>query len=1106
MRSTLEQLRRQAWTDEFDRGALSRGQEYARQKRVAILACEDNLIRASCRGSGAQRYEQQILLGTPGAPLIGRCSCPVGYNCKHCVAVLLHLQQQLPSATPHAPAPPRLSSSLQSWLQQLPKADRPNANAYPSGELSRLYYQLIPDLAIHLYKVRLRKDGSLAEVKPYFSLREAIQREPRFLLPLDLRIARLAYSSKDNSYRYDNRLDLNGASGGEILALLLETGRLFLDLEDGRPLRSGEPRQAHFAWRSTANGGYSPSWQIDAAPALEVLTAVEPLHYLDAETGQIGPLQHDLPAHLASHLSQAPSICATEVELFSLSLRELAPQVPLPCAPKERQIDDLLPVPHLSLGSHLFSGYQPRTGRISSEYQHRAGLSFLYADARIHGKKVAAGERIRSLGSAEILSIARQPKAERALRQQLEQFGFRPALRQSQALPKDSAEMFDLASEDDWLDFAQQGLPELRKQGWQIELKPGFIFDLTPVDAWYAELDESPEREWFDLALGILVDGQRISLLPVLLKLIRQNPELLSTTNLQRRADDELLRLKLDSLRQEDGRPLQVVLPLGRLKPILATLGELYLRDQPLSPTLRLNAPDAARLSELGDLDLEWQGGERLRELARRLRDCHSVPALAPPGLQAELRPYQLEGLGWMQTLRELEVGGILGDDMGLGKTLQSLAHLLTEKYAGRLDRPALVVMPTSLIPNWQDEAERFTPELRVLALHGPNRHKDFARLGEYDLLLTTYALLPRDIEQLRQQALHVLILDEAQYIKNPASKAAQAARQLDARQRLCLSGTPLENHLGELWSLFHFLMPGWLGDSKGFTRDYRTPIEKHGDSARLAHLNARIKPFLLRRKKDQVAKELPAKSEIVHWVELSEAQRDLYETVRLAMDRKVREEIDRKGLARSQIVILEALLKLRQVCCDLRLVKSASTPQKPRGGSSGKLGSLLEMLEELLAEGRRVLLFSQFTSMLALIEEELQRRDIAYVQITGETTDRRTPVQQFQSGAVPLFLISLKAGGTGLNLTAADTVIHYDPWWNPAAENQATDRAYRIGQNKPVFVYKLIARGTVEEKIQQLQQKKAALAAGVLESDGKGDWQLQQSDIDALFAPLPVG
>ena len=311
-----------------------------------------------------------------------------------------------------------------------------------------------------------------------------------------------------------------------------------------------------------------------------------------------------------------------------------------------------------------------------------------------------------------------------------------------------------------------------------------------------------------------------------------------------------------------------------------------------------------------------------------------------------------------------------------------------------------------------------------------------------------------------------------------------------------------MENHLGELWSLFNFLMPGWLGSAREFTRSYRTPIEKHGDPLRLQHLNERIRPFLLRRHKEEVAHELPPKNEIIHWVELSPAQRDLYETVRLAMDRKVREEIDRRGLARSKIIVLEALLKLRQVCCDLRLIKGEGT-RTVRGGNSGKLESLLEMLQELLAEGRRVLIFSQFTSMLALIEDSLHQRSIDYVTLTGDTRDRRTPVQRFQNGEVPVFLISLKAGGTGLNLTAADTVIHYDPWWNPAVENQATDRAYRIGQDKPVFVYKLIARGTVEEKIRQLQARKAELAASVLQGIGETDWTLEESDIDALLGPL---
>lgn len=1094
MQNLQQLLRSGDWQLAFDSASLRRGSQYASEQRVSIESCAELLIRASCRGSPGNRYAQQIRLGTHAAHVIGRCNCPVGYNCKHCAAVLFHL------AAVSVPAEPGFSGPLRHWLEELPNVLR-GADSYPENELSRLHYQLIPDLEVQVFKVRLRKDGRIAERKPYHAFREAPQRQPSFAVPLDLRIARLAYAGNRDYYQ-SNRFLPNGIEGGELLGLLLETGRVFLDDLDRLPLRAGPPRPAQLTWQQTPSGAYSPRWETATSAHCEILSSVQPLHYLDSDSGEIGVLQHGLPDRLASHLSNMPIVEPAEADLFGLALRELAPGIPLPTQPRERLIDDLQPTPRLLLGSKLLSIYLPGSGRMSQQYQHRAALSFDYAGKRVQGK-VAPGERIQLSRDGELLSIARQPEREKALRRQLEKHGPRPAKRQSQALPAEAGEMYELADDGVWLAFAQQGLVQLREQGWQIEMEPGFLFDLTPVEGWYAQIDEPPEHQWFDLELGILVDGRRISLLPVLLRLIQRSPELLGADTLQQRGDDELLRLQLDEQRSEDGRPLQVVLPFARLKPVLTTLGELYLRDQPASTALRLSAPDAARLSELEGLPLEWQGGERLRSFAQRLRDCHSSPASTPAGLQADLRPYQLEGLSWMQTLRELQSGGVLGDDMGLGKTLQSLAHLLTEKHAGRLDRPALAVMPTSLIPNWQDEAARFAPELRVLALHGPQRQKDFAHLGDYDLLLTTYALLPRDLEQLRQQPLHVLILDEAQYIKNPTSKAAQAARQLEARQRLCLTGTPLENHLGELWSLFHFLIPGWLGDSKSFNRNYRTPIEKHGDAARLAHLNARIKPFLLRRKKDQVAKELPAKSEIVHWVELSEAQRDLYETVRLAMDHKVREEIQRNGLARSQIVILEALLKLRQVCCDLRLVKSSAAQRKP-DSHSGKLANLLEMLDELRAEGRRVLLFSQFTSMLALIEAELQQRDFPYVLLTGSTTDRRTPVRQFQNGQVPLFLISLKAGGTGLNLTAADTVIHYDPWWNPAAENQATDRAYRIGQDKPVFVYKLIARGTVEEKIHQLQQRKAALAAGVLDSGGQADWQLQQSDIEALFAPLP--
>lgn len=434
--------------------------------------------------------------------------------------------------------------------------------------------------------------------------------------------------------------------------------------------------------------------------------------------------------------------------------------------------------------------------------------------------------------------------------------------------------------------------------------------------------------------------------------------------------------------------------------------------------------------------------------------------------------------------------------------TLQTLAHLLKEKEEGRADLPTLVIAPTSVIGNWQAEAAKFTPDLRVLLLHGKDRHADFEKIPQADLVLTTYPLLPRDIDELRRFEYHLVILDEAQNIKNNKTAAAKAAGSLSARHRLALTGTPLENHLGELWSQFNFLAPGLLHDEKIFQKLYRTPIEKKGDTARQAALSARVRPFILRREKKDVARELPPKTEIPVRVTLEGDQRDLYETVRVTMQSRVREELAARGLARSTIAILDALLKLRQAVTDPRLVKldAARTVE-----NNAKLEWLETNLPQMLEEGRRVLLFSGFATLLGHLEEWLKREKIPYSKITGQTKDRQKQIDAFQSGKTHVFLITLKAGGVGLNLTAADTVIHYDPWWNPAAEDQATDRAYRIGQDKPVFVYKLIAAGSVEERILELQARKAALARGVLDGGLSDATQLTVQDLDRLFAPLEL-
>ena len=440
---------------------------------------------------------------------------------------------------------------------------------------------------------------------------------------------------------------------------------------------------------------------------------------------------------------------------------------------------------------------------------------------------------------------------------------------------------------------------------------------------------------------------------------------------------------------------------------------------------------------------------------------------------------------------------------MGLGKTLQTLAHIQLEKQRlkklGEKLQPSLVVCPTSLIHNWKHEVDRFTPELNVHIHHGSNR--DTGAFNEADLVLTSYGIVQRDLEQLAKTRFHLLALDEAQAVKNPNAKGAKSVRCLQAEHKICLTGTPMENHLGELWSLFDFLMPGFLGARDQFTRFYRTPIEKQNSREQSQRLQRRIAPFMLRRSKDLVAKELPPKTEIIRTTALNGKQRDLYETIRASMEARVKKEIEKKGLASSQIIILDALLKMRQACCDPSLVK---LEEAKKVQESAKLELLMDLIQPMVEEGRKILLFSQFTSMLELIETRLKPTGIKWVKLTGQTRHRGKPVKSFQYGDVPIFLISLKAGGTGLNLTAADTVIHYDPWWNPAVEDQASDRAHRIGQDKPVFVYKLVTEGTVEEKIQELKEKKRAIAASLYgEEGGKKKQSITAEDLDVLFEPL---
>ena len=491
----------------------------------------------------------------------------------------------------------------------------------------------------------------------------------------------------------------------------------------------------------------------------------------------------------------------------------------------------------------------------------------------------------------------------------------------------------------------------------------------------------------------------------------------------------------------------------------------------------------------------------KLRELKEFTKNFKGIePVSVPKTVKADLRPDQQEGLNWPQFLRDYNFSGILADDMGLGKTLQALSHIASIKSSDDRGKPVLIITPTSVAYNWQFEAEKFTPSLKVLVLHGPDRKENFEKVPDHDIVVTTYPFISRDEKFFLEQEFDTVILDEAQYIKNAQTKLNKTICQLKTDHRLSLTGTPIENHLSELWAQFNFLMPGFLGSKKEFKKSFRDLIEKHQSTDIQKALARRVKSFVLRRDKNQVMAELPSKTVIVRNIELDKGQRDLYESIRISMHKKVAAAIAQKGLAKSHITVLDALLKLRQTCCDPSLLKIKSAQDINK---SAKLETLLDMLEEMIEEGRKILLFSQFTSMIKIIAERLAKKGIKHVKITGNIKDRKTPVEAFQKGYIPLFIISLKAGGTGLNLTAADTVIHYDPWWNPAAEEQATDRAYRMGQDKPVFVYKLIASGTVEEKILEMQDKKRAVAKSIFDENAGTGHKLSADDINTLFKPL---
>jgi superfamily II DNA or RNA helicase len=1102
----------------FPTGTLSAGRSYEQRGRVQALEVSDRgaLITATTQGTQPDPYIQNVRVvrsAAEGLKISGLCTCPVRRNCKHVAAVVLAAQRRQVAISQYQPAPlhrpvgqgraakPVLNPQIESWLADFDQDDEEPTEDYPPSIRTRIYYVLntevgaagVPRLLIDTMSVSLRKDDIVGTIKRYAP--HQIQTPARYLRPSDLVIlSRLARRSNYGAPQADE-------DPADTLRRILATQRARWGNAEGIHLVEGPDRQGQITWTTRPDASQQATLALDEGL---IGARIPAPWYIDAATGHVGPVTLDLPARTVSKLLNAPAIpaeAAAEVRA-QLSRHATAAKMPVPAElqPPEKITHPLRP--HLRLLSGTLPN-DPSYGRGASKTLGQGLYAVPLARLTFHYGPIAVPRSLRpqpriTVKDGILYEVRRDLPAEAAILDSLKALGF-SSVHELVPVYYQHAHTDDFALREHgahvtWLQMVTQEVPRLRLAGWTVEIDSDFpVQVLTPDADINAELIEGSGIDWLELHLGVTVDGEQVDLVPALVRLIAK-PD---AATLVEGPDDKPFVLPL-----LDGRLLS--LPISRIRPTLLALLDLWSAGgiDGASDRIGFTRLDAADLAGLEErTGLIWRGGEALRDLGRQLRATGAIPkATIPDTFKATLRPYQSQGVDWLQFLAAAGLGGVLADDMGLGKTVQTLAHLSIEKQAGRLNKPALIICPTSLIPNWTAEARRFAPDLSVLPLHGTNRKAGFREIPKHDLVLSTYPLLTRDHEILVAQDWHAVILDEAQSIKNPNAETTRQALRLKAHQRLCLSGTPLQNHLGELWSLFDFLAPGFLGGQRSFKSRYRTPIEKLGDVERQTLLNRRIRPFMLRRTKEEVITELPPKTEIIEPVEMEPTQRSIYEGIRLSMHAKVQAAIAQKGLARSGIIILDALLKMRQACCDPRLLKLKSIAKTKPG--SAKLDRLMEMLSIMLAEGRRVLLFSQFTEMLALIENRLMADEIDYVTLTGDTKDRATPVKKFQTGDVPLFLISLKAGGVGLNLTAADTVIHYDQWWNPAVEDQATDRAHRIGQTKKVFVHRLVTLGTIEEKMEVLKDKKRSIVSSVMDAEHGGALKLTEADIEDLFGP----
>ncbi len=1024
---------------EFDYRTVQRGVEYF--DIGLVESCEVSLkgseLFIKSKVAGSYIYSQDIFVDLDTGGVDGDCDCPVGYNCKHVVASLFEaFDKQLKGQDS--------KSDYELWLEKLDEdKSSTTTDARVDKEHFLIYRLFVEDWGsdVNFYKSKKLKKGGISKGTKLSNenVFYSYEYNYNYLLQEDMDTISLLKNLADN-YRED--VEFKGEIGAIALKKIVATNRAFYKDKIESPLRfATEKMELKFEWEDVEDGSRLTSNLSDYDV---LIRKTEPMFCINTFENVIYEVESAVPKDKIELLLNAPTIPKQEIGRVVQKLFEKVPEESI-TVPKDFKVEEFRAdvVPYLYI-------YGIKNGEGMA---HCMELKYFYGDYEFDFDS----KESHIFLNGKNIKVIRDYYKEAEYRAYIEDLGFdySSATKAYMSFAKPSMQ----EAIERWRVFIDEEVDKLRGQGWQIEIDDSFAYEFEYSEEIFADFEESEGNNWFSLAFRVNIGGEKLELLPIITPLLDEFDSV--------EALPDKLNLKLPS-----GKFLHI--PSSEVKPILNTIYELFDRESDDKIVIK---PYDAHLLNFGENTM-WRGAKELQKLAQELKNFKGIEKIEPSSnLNATLREYQKEGISWLNFLHKFKFGGILADDMGLGKTIQTLAFLQILKERGELSKPSLIIMPTSLIGNWKSEIEKFTPNLRYLELYGVDRTELFDKLESYDIVLTTYNLIVRDFDKYKEKDFEYIILDEAQKIKNPKTKMAKAIKGIKSSYKLALTGTPIENHLGELWSIFDFLMSGFLENEKNFRVLFQNPIEKERSFKKQELLNRKIAPFILIRTKDAVVKELPAKTEIIKKVTLGAKQATLYENIRVGMEKKVRDAIKNKGLNRSHIMILDALLKLRQVCCHPQLLKLKSAQSVTE---SAKLEMFLELIDTLMAEGKKVLVFSQFTSMLSILEENIKAKKIRYSKLTGATRKRQDAIEKFTKGDANIFLISLKAGGVGLNLVEADTVIHYDPWWNPAVENQATDRAYRIGQDKPVFVYKLVVENSIEEKIVELQEKKKSIQDGI--------------------------